>query len=111
MKCLSVLALVAAPLAASAAIISSSSGYNDPTQSLDTVACYDYFSAQGAKILGDLVPYPLLTVSTLVEGSDSLYCGSRCFSEFNFVTNAHSSFLPQVLAGVLHTGTRTSVRL
>ena len=110
MKFLSVLTLIFVPLAASAAIISGNDVFNDPTQSLDVFVCYGYLSAQGYKTLGDLPRYPYVTASTLVRSPYSPYCGSHRFSEFDFVTNAHGSPLPQALASVLHTRTRPSMR-
>ena len=111
MKYLSVLALIAVPLAASAATVSilTTPEYDVRTQSLDGSKCSGYLSSKGYKTLADIPQYPNVASSTLVEGSSSSYCGSRCFSEFDFVTNAHGSPLPQVLASGLNTRARPSM--
>ena len=86
MKYLSVLALIAVPLAASASIVTSSVDYDDSGRSLVMLECYDYLSAQGDKTFGDVSWYPFVGGGTVIKGTNSPYCGSRCFSGFDFVT-------------------------
>ena len=98
MKYLSILALIAIPLAASADKLRVDTTYDNPALPADELTCYDsYLSPKGYTIIGDVLSYPNMAGYSKIANASSPFCGSCCFSGFNFVTNAHGSPLPRCL--------------
>lgn len=111
MKFFFVFAFSAVPLLVSATPITSDPVYDNATESLGAVACSDGpngMLTKGYNVFGDLKTFPYIGGSSAVAAWNSPNCGSPGFPEFDFVTAAYRSPLPQVLAGMLHTGTRPS---
>ena len=100
MKLISIVAILAAPFAASATRISWDSVYDQGTQSFATVACSDGpngMLTKGYKVFKDLPTFPNIGGSSAVASWNSPNCGSPRFAEFDFFMDVYGSLCDRYL--------------
>jgi hypothetical protein len=92
MRFFSTLALLVAPFAVSATVVTWDPVYDDGTRSLSTVACSDGSNGlltKGYAVFKDLPTFPNIGGSSVVASWNSPNCGSPRFTQFDLMTDAH----------------------
>ena len=110
MKFTSIVALLAAPLAIAATHVSWAS-YDNPSQSLDTVACSNGpngLETKGYKTLGDIPNFPNVT-GAYVASWNSPNCGSTHLIVLGFMSDANSLYVTGSCWSVTWSGTGVTV--
>ena len=91
MKIAPIIALFVVPFAVSAVTVYYDPIYDDGSQLLSETPCHNIFGSMNMVYFGDVPTFPYIAASAFVQGEDSLNCGSSCFIEFDFLTEAHDS--------------------
>lgn len=101
MKFVSLVALLAAPLVATAIRVSWDSIYDNGAQSLDNVACSDGPNGLEPKykVFSDLPTFPNITGADAVLGWNSPNCGTSLVTALNFTLDADNFAVCQALVG------------
>ena len=101
MKFVSLVALLVAPLVATATRVSWDPTYDNGSQSLDTVACSDGPNGLEPKygVFSDLPTFPNITGAYVVAGWGSLNCGTPLVTALNFRLDVYHFAVCQALVG------------
>ena len=91
MKIAPIIALFVVPFAVSATILYYDNIYDDGSQPLSETPCSNIFGSLDMLYFKDVPTFPNVVASSVVGSEDSLNCGSSCFIEFDFLTEAHDS--------------------
>ena len=91
MKIAPIVALFVVPFAVSAVTVSYDPIYDDGSQPLSETPCSDVLGGMGYQFFRDVPTFPHISGSPLVQSSNPADCGSSCFVEFEFLTEARDS--------------------